>query len=596
MRYLKHMTQLTRLMRWRIAVVLLVLGATGLLEGTGLVLLVPLLGAIGLDVQQGPIGRLASIVLGAFHALGLTPTLPLVLGVFLLVNAVLSLLKRTQTMFTASFEQEVVRRTTEDLYAAIVNMDWLPFSRLKASDLTVALTAESERAGAAASQVLAIAGSAIITAVYVAVAFRLSATMTATVFACGAILLVLLRRRTDRAAALGASFSDALQDVQGAITDDLSGMKTIRSFGAEARSLARFVRLSDRLHFVRVANARNFANAALWLDLGSYVVLSGLVFMAVGVLHFEASMLLLLLFLFARIMPRLASLQQNVHFYANLLPSVARVADLRARCLAAAAPEAPAAAPVRPVGAIQLESLSFRYTPDGPRILADIDLAITPGTTTAIVGVSGAGKTTLVDLVMGLLTPTAGRILVDGIPCSTQADSWRRGIAYVPQDTFLFHDTIRANLRWAVADATDQDIASALAMAAAEFVFELPDGLDTVVGDRGIRLSGGERQRIALARALLRRPLLLVLDEATSALDSENERRIFEAIQRLHGHMTIVLITHRVSTVFGADVIHVLEGGRLVESGSSEHLLARDGRFRDLCRAQGVLSATTVTG
>jgi ATP-binding cassette subfamily C protein len=592
--YLKHIARLLTLMRWRVAIVVALLGGTGFLEGTGLLLLVPLLGAVGLDVQQGAIGRLASLVLNAFGFLGLTPTLPLVLGIFLAVNVALALLRHAHTLFSASFEQDVTRRTSQDLYAAIVGMDWLPFTKLRASDLTVALTTESERTGLAASQVLSIAASAIVTAVYVGVAWRLSPSMTVAVFLSGAVLLVLLRRRTDRAAELGESYSDAVQDVHGAVTDDLSGMKTIRSFAEEHRSLARFRRLVDRLYDVRLANTRNYANAALWLNVGSYVVLTALVFVAAGVLRLEASALLILLFLFGRIMPRLASLQQNVHFYASLLPSVERVARLQASCLRAAVPEAEAAsAPCRP-GVLQMESVSFRYLPEGPETLCDVSLTIGVGATVAIVGASGAGKTTLVDLIMGLLAPASGRIFVDGSPCSTRVDAWRREIAYVPQDTFLFHGTIRANLQWAVAGATDTDLASALTMAAADFVFDLPDGLDTVVGDRGVRLSGGERQRLALARALLRRPWLLVLDEATSALDSENERRIFEAIERLHGHMTIVLITHRVSTVSGADIIHVLDAGRLVESGSWEALLSTGTRFRELCRAQGVLAAAPV--
>jgi ATP-binding cassette, subfamily C, bacterial len=164
----------------------------------------------------------------------------------------------------------------------------------------------------------------------------------------------------------------------------------------------------------------------------------------------------------------------------------------------------------------------------------------------------------------------------------------------VPQDTFLFHDTVRENLLWARPDAGDGEIRQALRLAAAEdFVSRLPEGMNTVLGDRGVRLSGGERQRLALARALLRKPSLLILDEATSNLDSENERRIQEAIEELHGSMTILIITHRLFTTRSADDIYVLEEGRLVESGDIDTLVTRkQGRFLELCKAQSIDTVT----
>jgi ATP-binding cassette subfamily C protein len=167
----------------------------------------------------------------------------------------------------------------------------------------------------------------------------------------------------------------------------------------------------------------------------------------------------------------------------------------------------------------------------------------------------------------------------------------------VPQETLLFHDSVRVNLLWANPAATEDDIWRALtSAAAADFVRALPKGLETVLGDRGVLISGGERQRLSLARALLRQPSLLILDEATSSLDSENEQRIQDAIERLHEQITIVVITHRLSTIRNADRIHVLDHGRVVESGTWRTLLATpDGRFRALCAAQGI-DLDTVSG
>jgi ATP-binding cassette subfamily C protein len=211
---------------------------------------------------------------------------------------------------------------------------------------------------------------------------------------------------------------------------------------------------------------------------------------------------------------------------------------------------------------------------------------------TAIVGTSGAGKSTLADLIMGLIEPQDGAVLIDDVPLDAERlHAWRGCIGYVAQETFLFNDTVRANLLWAYPGATEDELRTALRLAAADdFVARLPDGMETVLGDRGVRLSGGEQQRLALARALLRKPSVLILDEATSNLDSENERRIQGAIEALHGGITIVAITHRLSTIRNADIIYVLENGRVIETGDWTSLTAGGtGRFLELCKAQDAL-------
>ncbi|MGC2757070.1 ABC transporter ATP-binding protein, partial [Candidatus Binatus sp.] len=233
----------------------------------------------------------------------------------------------------------------------------------------------------------------------------------------------------------------------------------------------------------------------------------------------------------------------------------------------------------------------FTYPPNATPVLRGIDLTIPVGRTVAIVGPSGAGKSTIADLVMGLMPAGSGRVTVDGTPLNpARALLWREGIGYVGQDTYLFHDTVRANLLWARPDANENQLRAALRKAAAdEFVARLPDGIDTIVGDRGATLSQGERQRLALARAILRQPRLLVLDESTNSLDSENEARILGAIEQMQGGITTVLIAHRLSTIRWADLIYVIEDGQVVESGDWTTLSARlDGRFRSWCVAQGL--------
>jgi subfamily B ATP-binding cassette protein MsbA len=236
---------------------------------------------------------------------------------------------------------------------------------------------------------------------------------------------------------------------------------------------------------------------------------------------------------------------------------------------------------------IVFEDVGFAYEPGQP-VLHDISLTIRQGQTTALVGGSGAGKSTLADLLARLQDPTEGRILLDGVDLREfTLESLRRHLVIVSQSTFLFHDTVRANIAYGLDDVPMDRIRWAAEKAnALEFIDAMPDGFETVLGDRGERLSGGQRQRISIARALLRDPEILVLDEATSALDSVSERLVQESLEYLMEGRTVLVIAHRLSTVESADHLVVLEGGRIVEEGSYDDLLARKGHLWEYHRLQ----------
>jgi ABC-type multidrug transport system fused ATPase/permease subunit len=238
---------------------------------------------------------------------------------------------------------------------------------------------------------------------------------------------------------------------------------------------------------------------------------------------------------------------------------------------------------------IAFERVSFAHA-GRPPVLVDVSVRIPKGAFVAFVGESGAGKSTLVDLLVGLHVPDAGRITIDGVGLPAfDVASYRRRIGYVPQDSVLFNASIRDNIMWAREDATDQDVANACRLAnALEFIERLPDGYATIVGDRGVRLSGGQVQRIALARAILRNPDILILDEATSSLDALSERLIQQAIEQIAHKTTVIAIAHRLSTVANADHIYVLSGGRIIEHGSYAALMAEDGVFSRMVGVQAL--------
>jgi len=577
-------------MFWKVILAVGLMVALSLMEGVSLLMLVPLLQLVGLDVQQGSIGQLSKFVSSFFSIIGIQPTLMAVLSIYVLIVIAHSLLGRHNTSVSLTLEYEFVVRLRQRLYQAISNSNWLFFARSRASDFTHALTIEMERVGAATYYLLTLLATTIVTLAYIVLALKLSTWLTGLVFFCGGGLMFLLRGKTKVAHETGEGLSEAMSRLYATVSEHLGGMKIAKSYGAEERHAAIFEKLTEQVQRMYAHTVRNQAEVSYWFNIGSVIILSLILFISIQVLSIPTAGILLLLFLFARVMPKFSGIQQNFQSFINMLPSFSRVMGLQRQCEETAESKTQTGEKFEMHRGIRFEKVSFGYNRDTP-VVKNIDLVIKAGQTTAIVGPSGAGKSTIADLVMGLIVPNEGHILVDGIELNSERmKAWRNQIGYVPQDTFLFHDTLRSNLLWAKPDAKEEEIIQSLRFAASEeFVSGLSKGLDTILGDRGILLSGGERQRLALARALLRKPSLLILDEATSSLDSENEKRIQSAIEKLYGQMTILVISHRLSTIRGVDIIHVIEDGRLIESGTWDELVVKEnGRFHSLYQAQGM--------
>ncbi|NEO66549.1 MAG: ATP-binding cassette domain-containing protein, partial [Moorea sp. SIO4G2] len=230
---------------------------------------------------------------------------------------------------------------------------------------------------------------------------------------------------------------------------------------------------------------------------------------------------------------------------------------------------------------IEFKSVSLSYTNDDDLALKNLTFTLPRHQVTALVGESGAGKSSIIDLFIGLYQPTAGHILVNGRPLANyRLENWRQQIGVVSQDTFIFNDSILENLRYGRPSASlDEVVEAAKAAQAHKFILALPDGYETVVGERGYRLSGGQRQRLALARALIKQPEILILDEATSALDSESEKLIQQALEQFQKERTVIVVAHRLSTIAEADQILVLERGEVVEQGTHKSLLHQGERY-----------------
>jgi ATP-binding cassette, subfamily C, bacterial len=592
---LQYVSSLLHIARWQLLAAVVIMTFASLTEGLGVALLFPILQVAGFNLaNQGHVGHYTGEVRALLVYSGLSPSLWLatLLLIFMLLMALRSLFSRVQSVLTfrtaLTYELALGRR----LYQAIINADWLFLVRRRSSDFTHALTAELARVATCTYLLIGTLANAILALVYIALALKLSAGMTSLVLATGAALLLVSRRWMRAVHASGTAVSESVSEVYATATEHLQNLKAMKFYDAQNSDLAMFSSLQSSALQQSLENTRSQAAAAFWFEAGSLMVLGGIIFASLQILNVAPASILLLLAVFTRLIPRLAAGQSQLQAFLSELPAFENLMTIYRECVANAEVPDAAGPGLSLAPEIRLERVAFRYDAQRPLILEDLSLTIAAGKVTAIVGSSGAGKSTVADLVNGLLSPNTGRVLVDSTELTPQtARAWRRHVGYVAQDTVLFHDTVRANLLWAKPEASEQEIRESLALAAAEFVFALPQGLDTKVGDRGMLLSHGQRQRIALARALLRKPGLLILDEATSSLDFDNEKRILDAIERLQGRTTVLLIAHRVSAIQRAEMIYVIENGSVAESGDWHSLSSRPShRVGSLFRLQDVLA------
>ena len=383
-------------------------------------------------------------------------------------------------------------------------------------------------------------------------------------------------------------------EVSGRLTESFSGVRVVKAYRAERREALTFTRGAHRLFRNVAKTMTGFSAVSAFSTLLLGIV--GVAIMWVGAHEIEAgrmtvgSFVSFTLYLGLLVGPvvQIVSIGSQV---TEAFAGLERIRELRDESREDSGDADREPLP-RLDGRVEFRDVSFSYE-EGVPVLHDISFASSPGTATAVVGPSGAGKSTMIGLVAAFYRPTSGAVLVDGRDLSrVRLSDYRSQIGVVFQDNFLFDGSVYENIAYSRPDATREDVLRAGAIARCdEFVEKLPDGYDTVVGERGVKLSGGQRQRVAIARAILADPRILILDEATSSLDSESEALIQEGLAELMKGRTTFVIAHRLSTIRRADAILVVEGGRIVERGRHEDLLARGGRYADLYNRQYGLEA-----
>lgn len=558
---------------------LTVLGfVSGILEGIGINAVIPLLSLV--LGMHGVATDMLSVAIQNFFAFLHIPFLPRYLLAFIVL---LFIAKAAVSLWlgyiTLKISAEYDRATRSKLFTSVIRASWPYILRQKLGNLETLLLVDTSASSSLLQKITftITLGTSLI--MYLVVAYSISPLVTLSTLVLGLLIFVFLRPLMDRVHAGSQQRAVTYRDTLHHVNEHVGGLKTVKALGAQDSAVERadmhFGRIKELT--VRISVIQQLATQAV-APIG-IIYIAAILSLAFKTPFISFAALPPILYLIYRIFTYVQQLQNNVQYMSELAPHLERVVAHRVSANESYEEDTGTAA-FKFDHSLRFESVSFRYD-TGREVLKKLSFEIEKGKMVGLVGPSGAGKTTCVDLILRLLQPVSGAITLDGIAIKDiSLSAWRANVGYVSQDFFLIQDTIRNNIRFYDDSITDEDVWEAARMAHIdEFIRKSPQGLDTMVGERGVRLSAGERQRITIARALARKPQILILDEATSSLDNESEAHIRRVVEELKGKITIIAIAHRLSTIMDSDELIVIQEGEVVETGTPQKLLENTGSY-----------------
>jgi ATP-binding cassette subfamily C protein len=553
--------------RWKLAGVIVLETFLKLITGIGLLLILPLLGLLGVgsNASESPIWRALDT---AVDSLGMTLSLEVGLGIFFVAVAFRALLEWRRSTWQVDVQQQFQLALRTRLYAALSRTEFYRLQQLRTSQFIQSIQVEIRQAELAVNVIFRLFSQCLNLLVHLVVAMVLSLKMTLFAVICGVIsafFLVPLMKRTHR-------LSNNQVRIRARMLTNLiehsQGSRIARVLGLTDRFTADFRQQCLAAARGSSSLSRLSATSALAFQFIAVTLLAAFVYAGISYFQVDGPVLIVLLIIFIRIYPAIGLVQTQIQEFVQYIPSFSHyvnlVDDLEAHSEGGSLSENTPRVLMQI--SLELRNVSFSYLSSGNPALQNVSLTLNKGSFNAISGPSGAGKSTLVDIAIGLLPAQQGAVLIDGEPLDqTDRLCWRNEVCLVPQESFLFDDSIRENMLCVKPEATEQDIWNVLDIVnARKFVEAREGGLDSVVGERGCQLSGGERQRLSIARALLREPQLLVLDEPTNNLDDKSVSALIEVLPKVQANTTLLLVSHDARVLDLAGRIYELKGGRLV--------------------------------
>ena len=537
----------------RISLIVLLMVAQTLSAGVGVLFILPLLSVLGFAGETASNHEITQVVAAIFETLHIPLNLVSMLVVYVALITLVATLRAYNMTLSASVQQRYTHVLRQTMYRLVMRTQWSVLNRYSLADLGYLLNGQVSQIGRLSQLTFQFLSQFLLTIGFFVVALVVSWQMSfmALLFAVlSSVLLLPLYKRT-----LGSGRTQLRENQRlfKAVSEHLHSLRMIKLFGAEDRFAQALSHTSERLEQQQIRLTLINAVTTWLLTIIAALLVAAFFYISLTVVGSEIAELIVLVVILARMLPLLSSVQKTVQQALHAIPASANGRAVVKQLQQAQEPELAAVDATKYVVQItqqcELRHVTFQYNGANEPVLQQFSCVIPANKITALTGPSGSGKSTVADLIAGLQQATAGELVVDNIVLNAmQTLAWRHSVAYVVQEPLLFDDTIYNNLIWVRDDISDIDIERALRDAAAwDFVQSLPKGLHTRVGDHGRQLSGGQRQRLAIARALLRNPQLLILDEATNALDQANEALVKETIQSLRGKLTVIVISHQAS-------------------------------------------------